>query len=718
MPNYLTPGVHVEERSSGNKPIAGVSTSTAVFVGAARKGPINQPTLVTNFSEFQKNFGGPYRLIKGVQEHEHYLYYTVRHFFEQGGGKCYVVRVAHYTDINIPDSLEALSSSTVFDGVDAGGGSVSPALNVSAINPGEWGDSLEVRVFNTSKYAVRLAGDVEAGTAVEKMTLVDNDEVREGALLWIVEEVTGTVTVVNKLSNQIEVEAINWLDASSFTGTLPSGVSVYSSDFEFQSEVPGDVDVTSGTPQDSFSFDDIRKVDGNTELRTGDTLNFAISSVLLIVNKITPSPPEASIPGMEIHFDQQNLASRIQAARARVYALDFTLQVREGDEILESHEHLSLVSSNMADYIDHRLGIDTGHSLYVTAEAAVSENELVLLNNNDFNSESSMFTASLHGGNDGLAGLSDTDFLGSEFTKTGLHALDVVKDASIICVPNATEIITGGVISYCDRRKDLFYIMDHPSSSSDDIKVYTGKFSTTYAAIYHPWLKVADAITGNEISVPSSGAIAGIFAKTDVKRGVHKAPAGFDTGKITVAKALEEIVSKPQYDILYQEKINAIRKLPSGFHIWGTRTISADSEWKYINVRRLFIFLEQSIERGTQWVAFEPNDRSLWKSIERNIKAFLRIQWREGKLVGETEEQAFFVVCNEETNPQEVIDAGQVVTLIGVAPSKPAEFLFSGFNKRLDSLKPDKFKRTRNVRKSTWQNISLQQFTSKRSRQV
>ena len=134
-------------------------------------------------------------------------------------------------------------------------------------------------------------------------------------------------------------------------------------------------------------------------------------------------------------------------------------------------------------------------------------------------------------------------------------------------------------------------------------------------------------------------------------------------------------MTKGEYDILYPLAINAILKLRDGIYVWGSRTLSADPEWLQINIRRLFNFLEKSIENGTQWVAFEPNDATLWKSIERNITAFLRIQWLEGKLVGATEKEAFFVHCNAETNPPEVVNAGQVITVIGVAPSRPAEFV-------------------------------------------
>jgi phage tail sheath protein FI len=188
-----------------------------------------------------------------------------------------------------------------------------------------------------------------------------------------------------------------------------------------------------------------------------------------------------------------------------------------------------------------------------------------------------------------------------------------------------------------------------------------------------------EASTGAKIDVPPSGAIAGTYAYTDTQRGVHKAPAGLVEGFLDSALGIQRIVTKGENDILHQASVNVIRKFPEGILVWGARTLSADPEWKYVNVRRLFIFLEQSIERGTQWVVFEPNDASLWASIRRNVSAFLRLQWREGRLAGLKEEEAFFVQCDETTNPPEVVDAGQVVTLVGVAPLKPAEFVVFRF---------------------------------------
>jgi phage tail sheath protein FI len=402
-------------------------------------------------------------------------------------------------------------------------------------------------------------------------------------------------------------------------------------------------------------------------------LTFAITQSSAVVNRtsVQSGTPNTTLA----HFASQNLPA-FAAARSRVYARNFSLIVRKKSDktVLEVHENLSLVNSDPTNHVNVRLGAGSGASQYITANDEAGSNDQVTVNNSDF--------AGLQGGNDGLKNdvtnnnnLPDSDYFGNELLKTGLNALTPVTDVSILVIPNASEAVAKQAVSYCERRGDLFFVMEKPLSSQDGIAAYRAKFGTSYAALYDPWISVTDQVTGRPVLVPPSGAIAGIYAMTDTRRGVHKAPAGLDTGKVAVADGLERIISRGEYDTLYPQAINAILKSRDGIFVWGSRTLSSDTEWQQINVRRLFILLEQSILNGTQWAVFEPNDTTLWKSIERNVGAFLRTQWLEGKLVGATEKDAFFVHCDAETNPPEVVNSGQVVTVIGVAPSRPAEFV-------------------------------------------
>ena len=193
-----------------------------------------------------------------------------------------------------------------------------------------------------------------------------------------------------------------------------------------------------------------------------------------------------------------------------------------------------------------------------------------------------------------------------------------------------------------------------------------------YGAYYFPWLEVYDPYKGN-LFMPPSGYMAGIYARSDAERGVHKAPAN---EIVRGALGLKYGITKGEQDLLNPKGINCIRAFPNrGIRVWGARTISSDASWRYVNVRRLFNMVEQSIEIGTQWAVFEPNDHRLWKRITRDITAFLLRLWRQGALFGKTPEEAFYVKCDDETNPPEVIDAGQLIVEVGMCPVKPAEFV-------------------------------------------
>lgn len=311
----------------------------------------------------------------------------------------------------------------------------------------------------------------------------------------------------------------------------------------------------------------------------------------------------------------------------------------------------------------------------------------------------------LTGGSDGAAlgsaaaNFKPADLIGAVSTAlapaSGLNAFDAVDDINIVAIP---DLVNPGfaqgdardatllALTYCTNRKDCFFVADTPSGVSPQNALAWKRglapmpagtaFNSKFGALYYPWIYATDPITGKRKLLPPSGAVAGSYSASDVRVGVHKAPAGTEDGYLNAAADIERVVTKGEQDTLNPEGVNVIRKFPdAGVVIWGARTLSSDPEWRYVNVRRLFNFLEESILKGTQGLVFEPNDKSLWKRIIRDVGAFLKIQWMEGKLVGDKPEKAFFVKCDEETNPPEIVDAGMVVTLIGVAPSKPAEFV-------------------------------------------
>ncbi|MFZ0771178.1 MAG: phage tail sheath C-terminal domain-containing protein [Candidatus Sulfotelmatobacter sp.] len=273
---------------------------------------------------------------------------------------------------------------------------------------------------------------------------------------------------------------------------------------------------------------------------------------------------------------------------------------------------------------------------------------------------------------------------------TALAPLEPIDELSMVVAPGIVdEVVQGNIIDHCENLHDRVAILDAPPNPDqlivDDIKVMS---NTDYGALYFPRIKVFDIVTAltqvdgpdvadldeGEIYVSPSGHMAGIYSRVDHTRGVHKAPAN---EPVHGALGLEHQISKALQDGLNPDGINCIRHINGQVTVWGARTIGGDinADLKYISTRRLLIFIEKSIDEGTQWVVFEPNDRSLWAKIERNVGAFLTTVWRDGALFGSTPQEAFYVRCDDETNPPEERDLGKVTTEIGVAIVKPAEFV-------------------------------------------
>jgi len=257
--------------------------------------------------------------------------------------------------------------------------------------------------------------------------------------------------------------------------------------------------------------------------------------------------------------------------------------------------------------------------------------------------------------------------------RTGLKCFEEIDEISIVAAPGQiSPAVQHAILTYWVIRKDRFAILDSPEVMQGTVDKLPRPRDSKYGAYYFPWIQVYDPERGN-VFVPPAGHVAGVYARTDNERGVHKAPAN---EIVRGALGLRYSISKGEQDILNPKGINCIRMmLGGGTRIWGARTLSSDPSCRYINVRRLFIMVETSIERATQWVVFEPNDSKLWKRVTRTISSFLTLVWRNGALMGENPDKAFYVKCDDETNPPEVVDVGQLIVEIGLAPVKPAEFV-------------------------------------------
>lgn len=293
-------------------------------------------------------------------------------------------------------------------------------------------------------------------------------------------------------------------------------------------------------------------------------------------------------------------------------------------------------------------------------------------------------------GNDAIGAIGDLTYIGNPDPnpelRTGFYALENVEEISIVGCPGRTgPILQDALISHCERMRYRFAVLDGPpppSDSLEDVRNLRQQFDTKYAAVYHPWLLIPEPFPVNltnvpDYPIPPSGHVLGVYARTDIDRGVHKAPANEVVRGIT---GLSRILNKSEHDILnpYPVNINVVRDFRDnnrGIRVYGGRVITSDPDWKYVNVRRLVIFIEQSIDRGLQWVVFEPNAEPLWARLRRAISNFLTTVWRNGALEGTKVEEAYFVKCDRTTMTQTDIDNGRLICVVGIAPVKPAEFV-------------------------------------------
>ena len=286
----------------------------------------------------------------------------------------------------------------------------------------------------------------------------------------------------------------------------------------------------------------------------------------------------------------------------------------------------------------------------------------------------------LQGGSNGsVLTVTPDAFLGKDDgpgKRTGLQAFQENGNVSIMAIPGVTAPeVQASLIAFCENKKSCFAILDVPMElkKTNDVANFRDMYDSTYAAMYHPWLEMYDAASKRSAYFPPSGAMAGIYARTDIERGVHKAPANEVVRGCT---GLSCAYNEGEQDILNPIGVNLIRSFTGrGIRVWGARTISSNGLWKYLNVRRLFIYVEESIKANTNWVVFEPNSTTLWNRVTRTIETFLATCWRDGALAGSTPSEAFFVECGPTTMTQDDIDNGRLICQIGIAPVKPAEFV-------------------------------------------
>ncbi|MFJ4748648.1 phage tail sheath subtilisin-like domain-containing protein [Streptomyces albogriseolus] len=365
----------------------------------------------------------------------------------------------------------------------------------------------------------------------------------------------------------------------------------------------------------------------------------------------------------------------------------FRLTVKDGDRPVETFDVSAKKSSRtyVVPQVKERSKLITVQEAAPAAQLARPDNQTVALV-----PPPAAAPAVPAAADDGAARPGPAEYVGDSADRTGFGGLEAVDEISMVAVPDlmaayqrgdidleAVKAVQLGLIAHCELMGDRVAVIDPPPGlNARDIRVWrqeTAGYDSKYAALYYPWIKVFDPAGGQSRIVPPSGHIAGVWARNDFERGVHKAPAN---EVVRGAVDLELQITRGEQDLLNPIGVNCIRAFPGrGIRVWGARTLSSDPAWRYLNVRRYFNYLEESILIGTQWVVFEPNDHQLWARIRRNVSAFLVNEWRSGALFGARPEEAFYVKCDEETNPPESVDLGRVVCEIGIAPVKPAEFV-------------------------------------------
>ena len=549
MAEYLSPGVYVEEYDNSPRSIEGVGTSAAGFIGFAEKGPVEgEPSLVTNFKSFTRQFGG--FLSEFTHGEYRYLANSVEQFFINGGTRCYVARVLP------PDAKTASAKRGI--------------LRVEAANPGKWGNRIQLFLQTVERKKLQLLK--KNGDAYVAKSL---DGFREGDLV-------------------------------EYAGTYNRITSIFDHEVTFEAEFPESV----------------------------------------VDDSLVP--------------------------KAVVYLVTFDISVRYNDEV-ENYSELCF-NTGSPNYIASRMA---GSELVkVTAETMEEQGNPVSAVLGEAVTDG-MFT--LEGGDDGSMGqVTAGTFIGEDRgpgKRTGIQAFLENNVVSLMAIPGVTapEVMVA-LVNHCENLKSRFAVLDMPKDmyKTNDLIGHRNIIDSSYAAMYHPWIQVYDRSSNKSDFVPPSGAVLGIYSRTDVSRGVHKAPANetiFCTG-------LKVNYTKGEQDVLNPEGINLIRSFPGqGIRVWGARTAGSNSAFKYVNVRRLFIYVEESIKANTNWVVFEPNDATLWQRVNLTISSFLDSMWRNGMLAGTTASEAYFVEIGTSTMTRDDIMNGRLICNIGIAPSRPAEFV-------------------------------------------
>ncbi len=680
---YYTPGVYIEEVDKGTKPIQGVSTSVTAFIGFTAKAEkvqdngittrsiIGEPTLVTNWGQYEKMFGSYHK--------DAFLPHAVRGFLDNGGTRCYVVSVR---------AMEDHRAQGLVYGRDDKTGKELAVLLLRAANGGMAGDELEVQIKA-----------LEDGDGTQ---LSDKERKQKRYALVVGNGKTTAASAAGEPATQkSRAEAQKAVDKQK----------------ELADQLAKDVSKLQKEMNKEHSADDLAKIkqeldDNNKKLAEAKAQLESMQKELDALQSAPAQKPSADggsatshASGFEFTLDSLPFWGEERAERQRweqwrkdssradksAPVGSFVDQMQGGTpvEVWKLYKQGREASILPTADVSCRLQGGTWQFDYKMLELAGVTDEMAPVT-------AETDQASIVVDNSQLL------YRGGETARKGIEGLFAFDDINLVCAPDLMKVydilgkdrreeadgivksVQEEILTFCKRAHYPFAILDAPPGKDvqgiAEWRMAMPGGDTMHGALYYPWIKVADPFDAKrQVLIPPSGHVAGIYARSDNQRGVHKAPAN---EIVSGAIDLQLNVTKNEQELLNPIGVNCIRAFPGrGIRIWGARTLAmTDPSWRYINVRRLFSYVEASVERSTQWVVFEPNDHMLWAKVRRDVSAFLRTVWLSGALFGLTPEEAFYVKCDEETNLPELRDLGQMVCEIGMAPVKPAEFVIFRFS--------------------------------------
>lgn len=613
MPQYLAPGVYVEE-IPGPRTIQAVSTSTAAFIGPCRFGPTSgRPQLLTSYLDFARIYGDAADLsFEDNGASMNYLALGVKGFFDEGGSSLYVVRTFSY-----PDTTQVEADHAVADADDA-------TVQVRARFPGLAG---RMRVTFTLRVGNNVLVD-RAGTNV--LT-----RVHEFDTVWARTTAPAEgIFVVRRdpASGVLELAGATPPDLADCDGVWPLTIAV---DVQ-RPTVNAQGLATFGAPTTigEFGFDPRALGTGISTVLTANppTRAQALTVPIALEGIDDLAGPDDELPGQ--------IATALLGSTVLGTASDSTTALEDRQTVVSLDGGTDGNAPGVGEYD----GDPINFTDYQDNVTDLPFNGLLA-----------------------LEAVEDVSIVAAPGAASGW-----TSDAT--AVGAAAQAINNSITSHCERMRYRVAALDVPAQQLPTGALdFRNLRSSTHAALYYPWMTVSHPVDDRRVDVPASPYMAGIWARSDNSRGVIKAPAN---EVVRSALDFETRLNKPQQELLNPQGVNCLRFFPgSGFLVWGARTISDDPEWKYLSIRRYFNYLERSIDEGTQWVVFEVNGPALWDAVRHTVEGFLLNEWRSGALLGAKPEQGFFVRCDASTMTADDLDQGRLICIIGVAAAKPAEFV-------------------------------------------